>query len=130
VEFSVTTVLSIIALLIGLSIGVWMKILSNRAFKSIDGEIKAMSTRAEKLEITCSELDGVQRNVEIELVRLDEFKKAVDVQMNQLRADFVRENQIVVSQLKSIHSKIEYIDQKFDKLRGWNPRSGRDDDPE
>jgi hypothetical protein len=122
VNITLADIVSIIAVLLAVGLTAWMKVLSNRAFKSTDVRVGAM-------ERTCASLDTTQRAIEKELVRFEEmqksyaeYKQSIDAQIKQLRQDFLRENQMVLNQLETIHGKIDHVDNKLDKMRN-NRRS-------
>lgn len=115
--FTTSNILSVIAVLIGVGLGAWMRVLSKRAFGSFDTQIKAMNASKDKLEATISDLDKAQREAEKQLVRFEEFRNQMDEMNKQLRADLTRETQVVSNQLDSIHAKINQLDAKFEKLR-------------
>jgi predicted nucleic acid-binding Zn-ribbon protein len=103
-------ILSGISILLAASLVIWMKVISARAFKSIDDKIK-------DLHETVAGLDLSVRKVEKDIIRLTEFKKSVDKDIKHVKADLVREAQVMNNQMDTVHNKIDHIDNKLDKLR-------------
>lgn len=98
------------SLLLTTLLGVWIKLLSHRAFSAIDEKNKAISE-------SCGELDECVRVIEKDIVRLSEFQKQVEKDIAQVKADLVREAQLMSNHLDVVHKKIDHIDEKLDKLR-------------
>jgi predicted nucleic acid-binding Zn-ribbon protein len=113
---TLSDILSVIAVLFAISVIVWMKVLSSRAFKSIDDKTGG-------LEHKCSELDASVRNIEKDIVRFEGFQKGIEKDIKQVKAEVVRETQVMNNQLESVHTKIDHLDEKFDKFR--DSRGGR-----
>jgi hypothetical protein len=100
-----------------------------RSFDSIDQKIK-------ELEDNYSELDKLIQALKIEIVRAEPLCKAVEEHKTKIaclldlrsdfidrlneyirKNDFIRDTQILTNQIETIHKKIDWIDDKMDRLR-------------
>jgi len=129
--FDVKTILSIISILLAGGLFLWVKILTKRAFTSIDAQIKILSDRIDKLEARIDDLEDNDIETGKDIVKLQEAMKAIDeikVAIKELvafqsevrdrylrKSDFIRESQIIANQIESLHKKIEYLDSKLDR---------------
>ena len=113
---TLSNIFSIIAVLLSVILVGWVKIISARAFKSIDDKIV-------DLHSVVTGLDLAVRKIEQDIIRLDEFKKSVDKDIKYVKADFIRETQVMNNQLDVVHGKIDHIDNKLDKLRDSRSQS-------
>jgi len=120
-DFSLANILGVISVFIAASLVVWNKVLVQRAFKSLDDKYSGLKESTEnectKLNAHYVDLDNRLREVEKEQVRFKEVEKHVDAEIKQVRADIMREVQIISEQLSAIHKKIETIDTKLDKVK-------------
>jgi predicted nucleic acid-binding Zn-ribbon protein len=107
---TLSNILSGISILLAASLVIWMKVISARAFKSIDDKIKDLHERGVGL-------DSSVRKVEKDIIRLNESEKSVEKDIKHVKADLVREAQVMNNQLETVHKKIDHIDDKLDKLR-------------
>ena len=105
-----SNILSVIAVVLAASLVIWMKVISARAFKSIDDKLK-------DLHGIVAGLDSCVRDMEKEIVRLHAFEKGVDKDIKQVRADVVREAQVMNNHLETVHKKIDHVDNILEKLR-------------
>jgi prefoldin subunit 5 len=106
----ISNILSGIAVLLAASLVAWMKVVSARAFKSLDDKVKELHT------VTVN-LDLAVREVEKGIVQFREFEKSVDKDIKHVKADLSREAQVMNNHLDSVHKKIDHIDSILDKLR-------------
>jgi predicted nucleic acid-binding Zn-ribbon protein len=106
-------ILSIAAVLFSALVGimsVWMKVLLSRTFKDMDTRIKDL----DKAQVETTNLVHI---IDKEVARLQEFKTATDKECRTIRADLLREAQVMANQLEAIHKKIEHLDEKLDRIR-------------
>jgi len=106
----ISTILSGISILLAASLVIWMKVISARAFKSLDDKIK-------DLHDTVAGLDSSVRDMEKEIVRFQAFEKGVDKDIKQVKADVIREAQVMNNHLETVHKKIDHVDTILEKLR-------------
>ena len=104
------SILGICALFLSVLIGAWLKLLSGRSFKSIDDAVANLTSQVNKLKASLVD-------VEKDVIRLTGEKNRLTDQVEQIRSASIREAQIMVNQLESIHNKIQHIDDKFDRVR-------------
>lgn len=109
---TLSNILSAIAVLLAATVVVWMKILFGRAFKTFDETLK-------EIKDDIADLDTSVRKVEKDIIRLSGVEKDI----KHVKADVVRETQVMNNQLESVHKKIDHLDEKFDKFR--DSRGGR-----
>jgi len=103
----------------------WWKLFSTtKAFQAVKDQLKE---KTEELKGTIAACDGCIRASEKEIVRLDEAGKNREKEISQIkadsgksieqvRADLVRDAQIMSNQLNVVHQKIDHIDEKVDDL--------------
>jgi len=129
--FYVKDLLALIAIFLAGGLFLWVRILTKRAFLSIDTQIKGVTAAIEKVEtrIACIESNIILSDKEIVkitegLKTIDEIKQAIrelvafrsEVQDRyQRKSEFVRESQIISNQIESLHKKLEYLDSKMDR---------------
>lgn len=104
------SILGISALLLSALVGAWLKVLTSRAFKSIDESVAALTKEVGKIR-------GSLTTVEKDVIRIDGEIKLIKENVGQIRAASIREAQIMANQLDSIHNKIQHVDDKLDRLR-------------
>ena len=107
---TLSNILSGISILLAASLVIWMKVISARAFKSIDDKIKDLHDTVAKLDLSV-------RDMEKEMVRYHAFELGVDKDIKQVKADVVREAQVMNNHLESVHKKIDHVDGILEKLR-------------
>ncbi len=78
---------------------------------------KSSTAAIEELKKLYSGETNKQIEAEKDIVRLGEGHKQVKHDIEQLKADLIREAQIMANQLSAVHQKIDHIDEKLDKLR-------------
>ena len=100
-----------------------------RSFDTIDSKIK-------ELEDRCNEFSKVAHELKIEIVRAEPLCKAIEESKSKIASlmdlrsdflerlndyirknDFIRDTQILTNQIEAIHKKIDWIDDKMDRLR-------------
>jgi chromosome segregation ATPase len=136
INLTLPNILSILSLFIAVAVGTWLKVLTARAFKSIDDRISDVSKRLDGMLGDCNgnrarfdnrmEKYGDERkaindtiqNLDKELVRLCAVEKVTEKELREQKADRIRSAEVMAHQLESIHKKIDRIDEKFDRLRG------------
>jgi len=79
--------------------------------------IKSLEEKVTEINDRCAAITEKEIVSEKDIVRLNEFQKQVDKDLDQLKADLVREAQIMSNQLNVVHQKIDHIDEKLDKIR-------------
>jgi len=104
------SILGISALLLSILVGAWLKVLTGRAFKSIDDSILLFRQSLSTIKLSLT-------NVEKDVIRIDGEIKRIKDNVEQIRGSSARESQIMINQLESIHNKIQYVDTKLDRLR-------------
>jgi len=130
-SFDVKTILSIISLLLGGGLFFWVKVITKRAFTSIDNQFKLLNTRVDKLWNRMDVLEVSLRDTEKDIVKInatlqmiDEIKQTLkeiatfhsEVQDRyQRKSEFIRESQIIANQIEALHKKLEYLDAKMDR---------------
>ena len=123
-----------------------VKIFINRTFKGIDDKISAVEKKLEdtvpasecKLKMDkCEKLENKANQASDDIIRLQETTKILDtlkekaenidklrvefLEKYQPKADFIREMQILNSQLESAHKMITRLDEKIELIkRGTN----------
>jgi peptidoglycan hydrolase CwlO-like protein len=107
---TLSNILSVIAVLLTALLIVWMKVITARAFKSIDDKLKELHNVVATLDAACRDMDK-------DIIRLKEFEKSVDKDIKHVKADLLREAQVMSNHLESVHKKIDHIDTILDKLR-------------
>jgi len=112
---TIANILSAVAMLLAASLVVWMKVISARAFKSLDDKVQELHASNTGLDLSIREVEKV-------IVQFREFEKGVDKDIRYVKADLVREAQVMNNHLESVHKKIDHIDSILDKLR--DNRSG------
>jgi len=107
---TLANILSGISLLLAVSFGIWMKIISARAFKANDDKLvdlqKAVDAAVKSVH-----------SIEKDIVRFTAFEIGVDKDIRQVKADVVREAQVMTNHLDGVHKKIDHIDNILEKLR-------------
>ncbi|MFH1973050.1 MAG: hypothetical protein ABIK13_00365 [Patescibacteria group bacterium] len=142
--FDAKTILSLFSTLLAGGLFIWVKVLSNRAFKSIDDQVKVVSDRIDrsKTEMVSTHHDLLSKiekaNTDFRLLEKDlaivseslkvvkeikdsikelvQFKEEV-IERYQRKSDFIRESQILANQIESIHKKVDQLDAKLDRTR-------------
>ena len=89
----------------------WLKLFSSsKAAKAFDDSLK-------ELQKICSQAKEKQNDLEKDIVRLIECQKQSEKENLQVKADILREAQVMTNQLEVVHKKIDHIDEKLDKIR-------------
>lgn len=123
-EFNVTTILSLIALLFGGVMGAIIKVMWGRVFKSIDDQIKTVKREdIARLDSQQKEQDERISSLEKYNSGLEEYKKRIEDNMSTVKADISREVQLVTGHLDIIHKKIDQLSDKLDRVN--SPRGNR-----
>jgi len=107
---TLSNILSGISVLLAASLVIWMKVISARAFKSLDDAIANVKNDV-------AGLDSSVRKVEKDIIWLSGFEKGIEKDIKHVKADLARETQVMNNLLESVHKKIDHIDDKLDKLR-------------
>jgi len=107
---TISNMLSVVSILLAVSLVTWMKVISARAFKSIDDKLQ-------DLQGTVTTLDTFMRDMEKEVVRFHAYEKSFDKDVKQVKADVVREAQVMTNHLETVHKKIDHVDSILEKLR-------------
>ena len=131
-----------IALIICILGGLVVKVFAVRTFKGIDDKMKSLEKKIDgtvpatecvlKME-NCTKLETKMESVSGDIIRLQEATKILDtlkknaenidklrvefLEKYQPKADFIREMQILNSQLESAHKMITRLDEKVDLLK-------------
>lgn len=129
--FDVETILSIISLLLGGGLFLWVKVVTRRAFTGVDKQIDSVQDAVAAIEVRIERLysDDVVTGKSIVQIQealkgLSEIKDSIkelvafksEVQDRyQKKSDFVRESQIIANQIEALHKKLEYLDSKMDR---------------
>lgn len=111
---STSNILSIIALIFVAIGGALIRVLTRRAFESItetstrlQKEINSASHKILNLEKDIIRVQGAVKSVE-DVLRAEFTEKFL------ARADFIRDIQLLNSQVESIYKKIDHVDDKLD----------------
>jgi hypothetical protein len=131
-----------IAIVIGVLVGIIVKIFIARTFKGIDDKINSLEHKIEnnvpasecKLKMDkCEKLEIKASQASEDIIRLQEATKILDtlkknaenidklrvefLEKYQPKADFIREMQILNSQLESAHKMITRLDEKIETIK-------------
>jgi chromosome segregation ATPase len=125
--------MSLIAVLSSVIIATWIKLMTGRAFTSIDKKIKDLEDQIKETESISAKLDNFDRGTEKDLVRIQEALKALDsateklsqidslrvefLEKFQRKSEFVREIQIINNQIDAILKKMDHVDAKLDHIQ-------------
>jgi len=124
--FTISNILSVIALAGAAGLGALMKTLMNRAFKATDDKIKSVKDDLSRIEKDRDALATmlhslVESNVQINHAiaaakNLDGFRLEM-IEKFILRGDFIRELSLITNQIDAIYPKIEQLDNRIESLR-------------
>jgi len=121
---TLSNILSVVAILLTVLLVGWMKVLTARAFKSIDDKLQATDDKLKELSAAVVHVDASVQNVKEDIIRLKAFEsgvdkdiKSVEKDVKHVKADVVRETQVMNNHLESVHKKIDHIDGIVEKLR-------------
>lgn len=107
---TIANILSAIAMLLAPALVAWLKIVYSRSFKVLDDKVK-------ELHDSNYALDLAVREAEKGIVRFNEFEKSIEKDIKYVKADLVREAQVMSNHLESVHKKIDHIDSILEKMR-------------
>ena len=93
----------------------WWKLFSaNKSFRDLKQELELARSELKASIAACVDCE---RKAEVDIVRLEGVAAKMSTEIDQAKADLVRESQIMTNQMSAMHQMIEHLDEKYEKLR-------------